>query len=207
MGYLVKFLEDVCHMHGMVMHIVAAVVSAVIIASSVIVVGKYIDKFEVWLMQKLSKVIGDKAAFNICNYITFPGVMVHELSHAIVALVTGASVTKVKLFELTEGDRLGYVEYVIRGSAIRQKVQLTLTSCAPVLSGFLWIYILMRVVFLHHISVIGAILLIYLAISILMHMSMSDVDIDSYKQGLLLMFPILTAGLWIYIYFFVEKVA
>ena len=75
---------------------------------------------------------------NLINYITFVGVMHHELSHALLAFLSGAKVTEIKLFRIHHNDgALGYVAYAPRGNFILQSIQKVVTSIAPIICGFI----------------------------------------------------------------------
>ncbi len=121
------------------------------------------------------------------NYITAPGVIIHELSHLLLALVTFCKVTKVELFRPRK-NRLGGVEYMPRGSAIWNCVQMTLVSCAPVISGM---FISSFLITWFMAGVIPGILIpfaLYLLICVILHMNMSGQDIKVYIKGVWIFF-------------------
>lgn len=115
--------------------------------------------------------------------LTFIGVFHHELSHALLALLTGAKINSITLFRLSHKDgKLGEVKFTPRGLGITQAFQVVLTSIAPMLMGTLSLWLLL----LHAIpsaveskSVIPATVLGYLAFSIFIHMSLSSQDIKN----------------------------
>lgn len=131
---------------------------------------------------------------NLINYITFVGVMHHELSHALLAFLSGAKVTDIKLFRIHHNDgALGYVAYAPRGNFILQNVQKVVTSIAPIICGFissylLWFYI--RPMAMENIWSIC--LFYYVLISIILHMSLSKQDIKVMKGGLLVVIVLIT---------------
>ena len=55
----------------------------------------------------LAMLIGGRAAFVFRNYLTWPGTVHHEFSHALVAFVTGAKVRRISL--IPHGQALGQV--------------------------------------------------------------------------------------------------
>ncbi len=131
----------------------------------------------------LSRLLGIQPAFWIRNYLTFPGTIHHELSHALLALLTGARVTKISFFP--KGNTLGHVDITTRGLPVLQSLQLSLSAVAPVLCGaatesLLWHYAVPLCSELWQI-----ILLAYLMISILFHMTMSDQDLRNFRKGFL----------------------
>jgi len=117
------------------------------------------------------------------NRITFPGVIYHELSHALWAFLMGAKVEKVSLYR-QEGDHLGYVSYVPRGNLLLRSLQLALASCAPVFMGLLAeagiIYLFLNAT-LHPVLYV---LLAYIFIAILVHIDMSLQDVKGYLKGM-----------------------
>lgn len=131
---------------------------------------------------------------NLINYITFVGVMHHELSHALLAFLSGAKVTDIKLFRIHHNDgALGYVAYAPRGNFILQSIQKVVTSIAPIICGcisssLLWFYV--RPMVLENIWSIC--LFYYVLVSIILHMSLSKQDIKVMKGGLLVVFILMT---------------
>ncbi|MDE7422138.1 MAG: M50 family metallopeptidase [Lachnospiraceae bacterium] len=131
---------------------------------------------------------------NLINYITFVGVMHHELSHALLAFLSGAKVTEIKLFRIHHKDgALGYVAYAPRGNFILQSIQKVATSIAPIICGFissylLWLYV--RPVAMENIWSIC--LFYYVLVSIILHMSLSKQDIKVMKGGLLVVIALMT---------------
>jgi hypothetical protein len=116
------------------------------------------------------------------NRVTFVGVMYHELSHALFAFLTGAKVDKISLYH-KEGDHLGYVQYRARGIWPLQCVQHSLSSCAPVVMGLLALAGIYSVLTKITLPVWGLALLIYVFVSILVHMDMSTQDLKLYLKG------------------------
>lgn len=85
-----------------------------------------------------SRAFGGKIAMFLDSKLMFLGVLHHELSHALLVVLTGGRLKKVCLFKLnTKDGRLGYVEYVGRGSKLYRLVQKGLVSIAPTLLGTL----------------------------------------------------------------------
>lgn len=137
---------------------------------------------------------------NLINYITFVGVMHHELSHALLAFLSGAKVTEIKLFRIHHNDgALGYVAYAPRGNFILQSIQKVVTSIAPIICGFISCSLLFLYVQPLTTGNIGyTILFYYVFISIILHMSLSKQDIKVMKGGLLVVVALMT----ILFYFF-----
>lgn len=174
-----------------------------IITASVLVIGALVNKLEQWQMQMIARKSGPKMAHFICNRLTFPGTIIHELSHALFVILTGAHLIKVKCFEVFKKGQLGHVEFGLVGGQCKQRMQMALISCAPVLIGLLLEYVIIRVNLTKDFEWYIHVLLWYLAISIADHMSMSSVDIKNYLRGLIFVFPMIMIVAIIIKYFFV----
>lgn len=88
-----------------------------------------------WL---IDKAFGDKAAERYDTRWTAVGVIHHEFSHLLVALITGARIDGVQLynFRRKEGEEiLGYVNYTPRGLFLMRTAQKTLIGIAPGILG------------------------------------------------------------------------
>lgn len=131
---------------------------------------------------------------NLINYITFPGVMHHELSHALFAFLTGAKVTEIKLFRIHHKDgALGYVSYAPRGNFIMQSIQKVLASIAPIICGCITcslLYFYVQPIAAE--NTLGLCLYYYILVSIILHMSLSKQDITVMKGGLLVVILLMT---------------
>ena len=112
----------------------ACVALVCVLLAAAILVSRLAEKLVVGV---LSLVAGTGLALVIECYLTFPGVVYHELSHALAALLTGARVTKISLRPRRSGDGyvLGSVTYVPCGGRIRQAFQLFITGLAPSVTG------------------------------------------------------------------------
>lgn len=121
------------------------------------------------------------SGFAVCRWLTAPGVVIHECSHALLAFLTGAKVTKIVFFG-PKGDVLGYVSYKTRGRFLAPAIQQMLASVAPVLIGPLVIWGLAEL-FLITDPVWVKALLIYLVFCVLMHMDLSGQDVRIYLKG------------------------
>ena len=96
--------------------------TALILTFAIPGAGVVIEQFVKLLYSVTAAFLGDSFTYFIFNRLTFIGVFHHELSHALLATVTGAKVTKIVFFH-PDGDRLGYVEYVTRGNIIMRSIQ------------------------------------------------------------------------------------
>lgn len=130
----------------------------------------------------LAMLIGGRAAFVFRNYLTWPGTVHHEFSHALLAFLTGAKVIRISL--IPHGQALGQVQYRPRGGRILQALQMSLSSIAPVLCGMVTETLLMlKVLPLCDVwwkyALFG-----YFALSIFLHMTLSREDMINLWNGI-----------------------
>lgn len=117
----------------------------------------------------------------VCRWLTVPGVVLHECSHAFFALITGAKVTKVVFFG-PKGDTLGYVSYRTRGGPVLSAIQRMLSSVAPIMVGPFIIYG-MYMLFTATAYTVVKIFAGYIMFSMFVHMDLSDADVKEYLKG------------------------
>lgn len=99
--------------------------------------------FSVWLVTAMQRRIGQRVG----RWIYVPGVVgvpIHELSHALVALLMGHRVNKVVLFHPQNDGTLGYVEHSYK-SGITAPYRNLLIAIAPFVGGVAAFYLLSRV--------------------------------------------------------------
>lgn len=163
---------------------------AVLLFMSFIIIGAAVSICERILFKVLSGLLGIKAAYFMLVYLTFPGTIIHELSHALFGVITGAKITEIVFFEKPSTGRLGHVSFIARGSSIARAIQFSLISCAPVVIGLVLSNIFyFRMLGAEYLST--KLILGYLIFSIICHMSMSTTDIKQYVKGSFLMIPLL----------------
>ena len=159
--------------------------------------GKLINWIETLQMIYLSKILSRGLALMVINRLTFIGTVIHEYAHAILAVVTGAQVTKINVIDLFRGNQLGHVEFYTRGNRLKQSFQLFFASCAPVVFGIIlviigFVRILPKCTLWWH-----YVLFWYVIISIINHCSMSDADLRLYRKGAVLAVPVLILGIFV----------
>ena len=131
-----------------------------------------------------------KLVLFLVNRVAFVGTVHHELAHMLVAIITGAKVVNVNLFK-PQGGSLGNVSIVPRGPGLLQKFQLAATAVAPMVLGALSEYFLYTRLLTVYISGWQHWLLVYIMISIGLHMTMSLADLKCYVKGIVPLSPIL----------------
>lgn len=155
-----------------------------------------------FVINLISKFLRNRIGGNIVNYATFPGVIIHELSHAFFATITGAKVVEMKLFKFDQSDGCsGYVRYINRGNWFLRCLQDSLSSCGPIIIGSLLIYIglsYIRPNYLPRFNFVVKILFYYLLVSIALHIELSNADLLNMKAGILLVFALLIVIFYIF---------
>lgn len=134
------------------------------------------------------------------HYATFPGIVIHELSHLTFAIITGAEVRDVCFFE-DENGRVGHVTTHSRGPWFIVAIQYTLIAIAPVVVGLTLGFLLLRYIFAEQHSLVMNIILWYLVVCIVNHSTMSKSDIEGYFRGVwIFIVPFFTLFLMMGIY-------
>ena len=128
------------------------------------------------------KCFNEDFAYFFVNFVTFPGTFVHEMAHLCFAVITGAEVNEICMFE-DDGDRIGHIGYSVRGPWFIQAVQHTMSAVAPTIVGFALGIVLLRTIWAGGHSILAYIGLWYLVISLIDHSTMSDTDLEHYFQG------------------------
>ncbi len=167
---------------------------AVAIPFIIIAVGYLIGLFGEALATIVGMALAPQVAMAMVNYLFMPGVVIHEMAHAFMALITGARITEIALFK-KQDDSLGHVNFRNRGNALAVMIQNILVSSAPMYIGALVVY----GAFYWMINIPGGtwylivakVLLGYLGVSMFFHMTMSGADIKIYMKGVPLLIPIL----------------
>ena len=137
-----------------------------------------LERLQVILIGKINR----QFAYFFVNYLTFPGTFIHEMSHLSLAVITGADVCEICMFESDNG-RLGHISYRNRGPWFIKAIQETLISVAPTIVGFTVGYFLLKYILTNSLSLCANIGLWYLVISLINHSTMSDSDLKGYFSG------------------------
>jgi len=179
--------------------LIVAGYNTIFILALVIGIGLLLNTFKMKILDLLCKLFGKKVGEFMVNRLTFIGVIHHELSHAFMALICGAQVTEVSIFKF-KGDTLGNVKFISRGPKMFRDLQMCFAALAPAICGISTLYLMSYFINMRCDLVWWEwIILIYIELSVLLHMTLSKVDIKAAFRG---MFTTLTI---IYIIFFFTK--
>ncbi len=178
-------------------NLIEAVKYAVATPVILVVIGLIIHFIDSFLTNLIAKVTNATIAFFIRNYLTYPGTVHHELSHALLILLTGAKLIRINL--LPRGNTLGSVDFQTRGNFILKSMQLSLSALAPVICGTTSLCLMIYAVWPNCNTAWHYLLFFYIFISIFFHMTMSTQDILNFLKG----FPICLLILFI-IFLFVR---
>jgi len=168
----------------MINYILTALILTLIIPAFGIVMGMLRK-----IIYNIISVFSPGFAFVLINYLTFPGVIHHELSHAIFGFISGAKIHNITLFH-PSGMSLGHVDMSYRGPWALRSIQACVSAAAPVFCGMATSCLLYSLAGLSS-SGFLFFLLYYLLFSVLMHMTMSIPDIKCYLKGFIGFFIIL----------------
>ena len=172
-----------------------ALINTAIIIAGMLLSGFAIDAIVNSIAITLYKYCGRFITMLVMNYLTFVGVIHHELSHALFAFFTGADIVKVDLFKVTN-NTLGQVMYRTRGNMFMRSIQDTLSAIAPMVTGVFSEYMLYNLLTTHQLTGGGKLIILYVMVSILCHMSLSVQDIKMMLRGL----PIFALLVFLFMY-------
>lgn len=165
-------------------------------------VGTIFDKLEAYELRGMSKIFPAKFTIFFANRITIFGVIVHELSHALFAHITGASIRKISVLDIMKNGTLGHVDIGLRGGRIQRSFQSTLSACGPIIGGCFVLFLLITILRSFCSTIPQYAFIIFLIISVVNHLSMSPQDIHLYKKGLWITIPTVIIILFALLYFF-----
>ena len=94
----------------------------------------FVLAFVMWMLSQRRRGLGGGWLGNTYYYLVAPGVMFHELGHAIGCIITRTPIKKLSLF-WPKGDRLGYVAYAMPVNARFAALRIFIISTGPVWLG------------------------------------------------------------------------
>ena len=164
----------------------------------VMAAGYLIGLFDRMIEKALMIITGGTFGCLFINYLTFPGVILHELSHALLAFLTGAEITHIHFFS-PNGDSLGSVSIRPRGNFLTMSMQRGFSAMAPAFCSLLWLYFLKEFLYPYALNrPLIMLLFVYLCVAVVLHASLSDADIRVGLKGfpgcLIITFLVLYVG-------------
>ena len=166
-------------------HIMNYLLSGLIITLIIPIWGLSIYLVNTLLYRVISKLTSEKAAMIIVNWLTVPGVIHHELSHAALAVITGAHITEFRPFWPNRNNgSLGHVNFTAQGPLLTRCIQYTFISTAPVLLGTVSTVLLFLFSQRAALPLHTVIIIFYITFSIIIHASMSLADVKVMLRGI-----------------------
>ncbi|WP_026504034.1 hypothetical protein [Butyrivibrio sp. NC3005] len=159
-----------------------ALLNTIFVPIAFIAFGRIVEILDMALLTFFSKLIGQQGAYAFHNYGLYLGTVHHELAHAAVAALTGATIKEITL--LPNGNTLGSVTYIPKGNVLFTSLQKTLASTAPVYLGSISLYYLFTCCYAKCGIWWQFIIFGYVVLSIFTHMNMSSVDVKGALSGL-----------------------
>ena len=164
--------------------LIVAGYNTVFILGFVVILGLLLNAFKMKMLDWCCSLFGKKVGEFLVNRFTFLGVIHHQLTYDFLVVVCGEEVTEVSLYRF-RGDMLGNVKFIPRGPKLFRDLQICLAALAPAICGIGTLYLM--VYFLNFkIGYTGwkIVLIIYTEVSILLHMTLSSVDIKAALKGM-----------------------
>lgn len=175
---------------------IQALVDVLVVFASiglVAAVSQFLGRF---FFNFLSGATGSTALpYMIATWFTYPGVLFHELSHALFAFITGAKIKRIALLRTVREDgsiELGHVEFIPSVNPVLRSFQQCMAAVAPSVTGLAAIIAL--IVFARDLcgSVWWAwVLWVYAMICLVFHSGMSRQDVYEAGRGAILVAVVL----------------
>jgi len=162
-----------------------AVIFAVLIPFGIMIAGYLIGLLGEAIALLASLFVDPWLVLNIINSLFFPGVMIHEMSHAFFAIITGAYVKEIALFKRDpETNSLGHVIFYARGNYVIRALQNVFISSAPMYIGAVVTYGAFTAAFgLPYLPTGLRVFAGYIGCAMFYHMTMSPADVKVYMKG------------------------
>lgn len=149
------------------------------------IVGLLLFFIQTGIRAFLAYTIGESTMVFLCDYLTAPGVVFHELSHLFMCIITRAKILSFRLYHPSSDGTLGTVDFAARGFIISRSLQYFLISSAPVYFG----------IAIETVGILAFVkgwmlywwqyaLLMYLMICIFFHVHMSSQDLKVFAKGI-----------------------
>ena len=184
MPNIIDAAQGTASLSGVAVCALLDVALVIVLVALTVIASRLLEKLAVSL---IALVAGSGSAMLIESYLTYPGVVYHELSHALFALVTGARVTKISLKRRPAPDGQGYilgsVQYIPRGGRVLQSFQLLLTGLAPSITGLAGMAAIATFAFPRCSATWHWVIWIYLFVCLLLHSGLSRQDLKGVWAG------------------------
>lgn len=161
------------------------VLVVVALVASVAVISSLLEKLFRYIVVGFSG--SPTSAFLIEGYLTYPGVLYHELSHALFGVISGARIGGISLRRREEADgsvTLGSVDLYVSTHPIMGSFQLTLSGIAPAIMGMLALVLMVVFAFPNCSEWWTWVPWIYAFICVLVHSELSRPDLAAAGRGL-----------------------
>lgn len=172
-------IQDVLVVAGIDVLVIVALVASVALLSSAL---EYVFKTVVD-----GATGSQKTSYLLEGYLTYPGVVYHELSHALFGFLSGARIGKISLRRIDEPDgttTLGSVQLYVSTHPLMGAVQLTFSGIAPSVMGMLALVLMCLFAFPNCTTWWMWVLWIYAFVCVLLHSEMSRQDLKEAGRGL-----------------------
>lgn len=162
---------------------VDVVVVAVLVAS-VAVLSSALEHLFKFLVDNVTG--SSRMSYLLESYLTYPGVVYHELSHALFGFLSGAKVDSISLRRRDNPDgsvTLGSVQLLVSTNPLLGSLQLTLSGIAPSVMGLVGMSLIFLFAFPSCTTWWMWVLWIYAFVCVLLHSEMSRRDLRSAGSG------------------------
>lgn len=167
--------------------LVPAAVDVVVVAVLVASVAMLSSALEHLFKFLVDSVTGSpKTSYLLESYLTYPGVVYHELSHALFGFLSGAKVDSISLRRRDNPDgsvTLGSVQLLVSTNPLLGSLQLTLSGIAPSVTGLVGMSLIFLFAFPSCTTWWMWAVWIYAFVCVLLHSEMSSQDLRSAGSG------------------------
>jgi hypothetical protein len=143
----------------------------------IILVSGLVSFVKNFILQLIGSNLGGWLIILFDQFLTLPGVLIHELAHALGAILTGAKVVHFTIIK--HGDALGSVQVAFTDHFLLGSIQRYVVAIAPIVVGGILTFLICKRMAGHH-----NIWSIYFLICIIAHMDLSSQDIRVLLPGL-----------------------
>ncbi|QEA58969.1 hypothetical protein FGL74_04220 [Leuconostoc koreense] len=140
-----------------------------------------------WLISFLSGLLSQwltiHTSYIITAILSFFGVVIHELSHLIIAIVFRHHITGFRLWQISDDGVLGYVNREYNPSNFYQKLGNVFISIAPIAGITSVIWLLMNFIWVPGLSIRNVLVILIIG-SLLLGFNLSSADWQNFRRGI-----------------------